>query len=142
MRRTTSRWLSLCTAVFFAVACGGGGGSSQRIANIPPGPPLPPAGVALDMTSEVSVSTSAGLTANGTEITTITVNVRDINGTGLNAQTISLSVTGTGNILTPSSGATNSMGQFIATLASTSAEQKMISASVKTSMPPIWVRLV
>lgn len=137
MRRTILRFLSLCTAVVVTAACGGSGGSSQRIANLPPGPPVPPAGVALDMTSEVSVSQSTGLTANGTETTTITVTVRDINGTGLNAQTVSLSVSGTGNILTPPSGATNSMGVFTATLATTSPEQKMISAIVNPGLGQI-----
>jgi adhesin/invasin len=140
MRRTTQRLLGLAVICSLAAACGGGG-SSSRVANIPPGPPLPPAGVPLDMTSTVGVTPLTTITANGTAIVTITVNVRDINGSGLNAQTVSLNVTGDGNILTPQSGATNASGIFIATLASTKAEMKTISAVVNPGIGQILLTI-
>jgi hypothetical protein len=136
MLKTTKRLLSLMIVCMTAAACGGGGGGST-VANLPATPPLPPAGVALDMTSTVEVNPINNLTANGTTTTLISITVRDINNTGLVGQTVSVNVSGNGNILTPSSGATNALGVFTATLASTTAETKIISAIVNPGLGQI-----
>ncbi|MDQ3262726.1 MAG: Ig-like domain-containing protein [Myxococcota bacterium] len=62
--------------------------------------------------------------------TTLTVTARDSAGNPLAGKPVSLSVSGTGNTLTSASGTTNASGVFTATLASTRAEAKTVSASV------------
>ncbi|MFN7132468.1 MAG: Ig-like domain-containing protein [Myxococcales bacterium] len=62
--------------------------------------------------------------------TTITVTVRDANDNVISGQAVSLAVSGTTNTLTPASGTTNGSGQFVATLSSTRAEGKTITATV------------
>jgi hypothetical protein len=66
----------------------------------------------------------------GSGSSTITVTARDGNNTIMTGASVSLSSSGTGNTLTPSSGTTNASGVFTSTLTSTVAEVKDVSASI------------
>ncbi len=72
----------------------------------------------------------ASVLANGVATTTLTVTARDASGNPIADKPVSLSVSGTGNTLTPGSGTTNASGVFTATFTSTRAEAKTVSASV------------
>jgi hypothetical protein len=66
----------------------------------------------------------------GSGSSTITVTARDGNNATMAGASVTLSSSGTGNTLTPSSGTTNSSGVFTSTLTSTVAEVKDVSASI------------
>ena len=83
--------------------------------------------------SSVSVTPSAGVTADGTDSATITVVVRDANGNPLPNQTVSLSATRTGNTITPNTGTTDANGTVTATITSIAAEMKTINVIVDPS---------
>lgn len=79
--------------------------------------------------AQSSVTANPGtVPADGVSQTTITVALRDANGNGIPNHAVSLSVTGTGNTLTPPGGNTNASGNFTATLASTVIETKTVTA--------------
>ncbi len=81
----------------------------------------------------VGISSSAQtVLADGTTAT-LSVKVTDANGNALTNQTVTLSSTGSGNTLTPSSGTTDDNGNFTATISSTKAEAKVITATVGTT---------
>ncbi|HVE81771.1 MAG TPA: Ig-like domain-containing protein, partial [Myxococcales bacterium] len=71
--------------------------------------------------------------ANGAEQATITVVVRDGSSELLPGQPVSLSVTGSANVLSPAGGTTDINGAFTATLSSTQAEVKTVTAQVGTA---------
>jgi protocatechuate 3,4-dioxygenase beta subunit len=73
------------------------------------------------------------VTANGTSTTSLTVTVRDAYGNPVAGQAVNLSATGTGNTLQPASGTTNASGVFTATLSSTKAETKTVTATFSGS---------
>ncbi len=90
--------------------------------------------------STVTVDRATGVVANGTDQSTITVTVRDAAGNALTGINVTLAVTGTGNtVSTPAP--TSASGVTTATLASTRAEVKTITASaggvVLTQMPTV-----
>ncbi len=70
--------------------------------------------------------------ANGTSPVALTVTLRDAQGNAVRGQAVSLSATGTGNTFTPPSGATNDGGVFVASLSSTGAGTKTITAAAGT----------
>jgi adhesin/invasin len=70
------------------------------------------------------------LTADGTSVTTLTVTVKDAGGNPLGGQDIQLAVSGTGNDLLPASGLSAPDGTFTATLSSTTAETKTVTATI------------
>ncbi|WP_224240316.1 beta strand repeat-containing protein [Hyalangium gracile] len=76
---------------------------------------------------EVSKTT---VTADGADSTTVKVTVRDTYDNGVSGQTVGLTASGSGNTLTPPSGSTGADGSFSATLTSTRAELKTISATL------------
>ena len=80
--------------------------------------------------STVTVTPSFGALADGTEVVTMTVTVRDAMSTPLAGQAVQWTASGSGNTLTPSSGTTDSSGEFEATLATTIAEAKTFVATV------------
>jgi adhesin/invasin len=79
--------------------------------------------------STVTVSPSGNVTADGAAFTTITVTLRDPNYNLISGQTVTLSVSGSSNIVStpPPTGAN---GQTTATLRSTKAQTKTVTASV------------
>lgn len=86
---------------------------------------------------EVSVSQStltatpaAIVASTGTSTATITITARDDHGNPIPGVTVSLSATGTGNVLTQPSGLTDASGVATGFLSSTHAEPKVISAVV------------
>ncbi|MCC6998013.1 MAG: Ig-like domain-containing protein [Deltaproteobacteria bacterium] len=90
--------------------------------------------------STVTVDRATGVVANGTEQSTVTVTVRDAAGNALTGVNVTLAVTGTGNtVSTPAP--TNASGVTTATLASTRAEVKTITATAGgvtlTQMPTV-----
>jgi hypothetical protein len=98
-------------------------------------------GVGITQTAAVTVTagapsaTTSTVAASPTSITvnagtsTITVTVKDANGNAVSGSSVVLSATGTGNTLTPPSGPTNASGVFTATLQSSVAEAKTVSAT-------------
>jgi hypothetical protein len=76
------------------------------------------------------VVTPTWVNSNGVALAHITVTVRDGSGVPYAGQAVSLTVTGSGNTLTPANGSTNSAGTFSAQLSSTVAESKTITATI------------
>jgi hypothetical protein len=87
--------------------------------------------------SKVEVSRTTGVVANGEDSVTITVKVVKSDGAALAGRTVRLTVTGQGNTVTPASGQTNPDGVLTATLVSTSAGSKQVSASVDATGGPV-----
>jgi hypothetical protein len=81
------------------------------------------------VTSSLDVSKNTVL-ADGADFTTVTVTVRDRFNNPVPGQTVNVAATGSDNTLTPSGGATGANGLFTATLTSTRAEGKTVSATV------------
>jgi hypothetical protein len=81
----------------------------------------------------ISASPEGGLLADGSHPSTITVTARDTYANGLSGVTVAVSATGTGNTILPPSSTTDASGVTTATLASTKAESKTVSATVNGS---------
>lgn len=79
------------------------------------------------------VASPTSLTADGTSASTLTITVLDPQGNPISGDSVTLSALGTGNTLTPTSGTTNSSGVLTATLASTVAQSKAVTAQISTS---------
>jgi hypothetical protein len=80
-------------------------------------------------------STDSTLVANPTSLmvggsSTLTVTAKDAFGNAIAGQSVSLAATGTANTLTPASGTTNASGVFTASLSSTKAEAKQVTATL------------
>lgn len=67
-------------------------------------------------------------------MTTLTLTVRDVAGNALSSRMVSWSVSGGGNVLTPSGPATGGNGVVTATLSSSVAETKTVTATIGTVM--------
>lgn len=89
---------------------------------VPPGPSA--------SLSTVVANPTTNLFANGTDVSNITVTVVDAASRPLSNQSVSLSATGTSNTLTPATGTTNASGVFTATLSTTDAGAKLITAVI------------
>jgi hypothetical protein len=76
--------------------------------------------------------------ADGTAISTITVTVRDVNGNPVAGQAVALAATGSNNTLVQP-GVTDPFGVATGTIASTSAEQKTITATVNPGASQVVV---
>ncbi|HEX9580962.1 MAG TPA: Ig-like domain-containing protein [Gemmatimonadales bacterium] len=68
--------------------------------------------------------------SSGASSTTITVTVRDSAGSTISGATVVLAATGSGNAITQPAGPTDLQGQAQGTLSSTTAETKVVSATV------------
>jgi hypothetical protein len=88
--------------------------------------------VPLDPAGSTVTAAPATVAADGTSLATITVLVLDTSGVAVPGATVAISVSGSGNTLTPP-GLTDATGTATATLASTIAGTKTIAASV---VPP------
>lgn len=75
------------------------------------------------------VAVPHSLEANGIDTTTIKFHVANAYNIALAAVPVTLAISGTNNMLAPSSGNTDSKGDFFATLSSTTAETKVISGT-------------
>ncbi len=80
--------------------------------------------------SSIAAVPSSGVVANGIEQAAITVVVRDANGNGVPGQTVQIAASGTGNTVMQPAGATDASGTASASLASTVAETKTLTATV------------
>ena len=80
--------------------------------------------------STISVDFDFGTLANGTDVVTVTVTVRDTANRPVAGQTVSLAATGQGNTLTQPAATTDVNGEATGTLATTVAEIKTLSAIV------------
>ncbi len=96
--------------------------------------PLPPPGKTPPdaARSSVEVSRSMGILANGEDAVTVTVTVRNADGTPLPEARVRLEVSGEGNVLTPASGKADTQGLLTATLVSTGTGMKRVTALVDT----------
>ncbi|HEX6811191.1 MAG TPA: Ig-like domain-containing protein, partial [Planctomycetota bacterium] len=81
---------------------------------------------------------AAGVIADGTTLSTITVTVRDINGNPVAGQAVQLVATGSNNTLVQPS-VTNASGVATGTIASTTAETKTITATVNPGASQVLV---
>jgi adhesin/invasin len=81
------------------------------------------------LTSSLDVSKNS-VVADGTDFTTVTVTVKDRFGNPVPGQTVTVAATGSNNVLNPNGGSTGANGLFTATLSSTRAEAKTVSATV------------
>ena len=142
-----SNWASVATGLFHACGlrtdgslwCWGSGTSGQLGDGGPnrasPTPVLDPATapaptrVASALQSSISVSRTA-LPADGTSTTSISVLVKDAGGAAVANQPVTLTVDGVANALTVSSAVTDGAGALVATLSSTAAQAKTITAAV------------
>ncbi len=86
------------------------------------------AGPPAQATSTVTVTPSSGLTANGSDEAIISVNARDSLGNPAAGWAVTILVSGTGNTLQPATGTTDATGAFTATLTSTHAQTKLVTA--------------
>jgi autotransporter-associated beta strand protein len=80
--------------------------------------------------STAVASPNTGLVADGVATSTITVTAKDGSGSPLSGKTVTLSATGSGNVLTQPGSATDVNGQTTATLSSTVAETKTLTVTV------------
>jgi hypothetical protein len=81
--------------------------------------------------SQSTVTASSPITASaGSSQSTITVTAMDANGNVISGATVVLGATGSNNTVTGSGGSTNSSGVLTATLSSTTAESKTVSATI------------
>ncbi|MBN1204876.1 MAG: lamin tail domain-containing protein [Myxococcaceae bacterium] len=113
------------SALFFGLLLGCGGGSPQ------PPPPSPPQAPPDASRSSVSVNRGVGVRADGQDRVAITVTVRDATGKALSGQTVSVVVSGEGNTVTQPEGTTDASGVAIASVVSTEAGLKLVTASVE-----------
>ena len=79
--------------------------------------------------STASASPTSGLIANGTDISTVTVTVRDVNGNPIAGQLVQLSSSGSNNTFVQP-GATDASGVASGTIASIRAETKTLTATI------------
>lgn len=77
-----------------------------------------------------SLSATSPLLANGSETSNITLTLRDATGQLLSGYLVRLAASGTGNQFTMADSLTNSSGQVTATLTSTAAGSKIITARI------------
>lgn len=130
-RKTVFRFYGLVAIAGLTLGCGSSGGSSALVPGANnPGSGNPTVGTPVDSRSTLSVSPTSGLTADGNSRANVSVTVRDINGIALSGQAVVLNATGSSNVFSPASGATNNAGVFTATLSSTFAETKTVSATI------------
>lgn len=83
--------------------------------------------------SMAEATPAAGVVADGTALSTVTVTVRDINGNGVPGQTVAIASDGTNNTVVQPAGPTDIDGRALATLATTTAELKTITATIDPS---------
>jgi hypothetical protein len=79
-------------------------------------------------------ATPASVTADGTATATLLVTLRDMNANPVAGQTVNLSASGSANTVTPPTGVTGADGTFSATLASTKAELKTVTATAGATL--------
>jgi hypothetical protein len=94
----------------------------------PPSPPDP-------AQSDVTVDRPTGAVADGQDRVTITVTVKNAQGQPVSGQTVTLAVSGRDNTLSPV-GPTDASGVATATLSTTAAETKTITASIAEGTIP------
>ncbi len=115
------RWWLTFAALLLGVGCGSGTPPTPN----PPGKDVPDAAL-----SKVEVNRTANVTADGKDSVTITVTVVKADGKALADRTVTLAVAGEGNTLSPSTGKTDAQGVMTASLVSTVAGSKQVTASV------------
>ncbi|WP_044889642.1 lamin tail domain-containing protein [Myxococcus hansupus] len=105
-----------------SLACGGGDSK-------PPGPQPQPG---LDATrSSVEVSRTSRVIADGQDVVTVTVTARREDGSPVEGASVRVEVSGEGNTVTQPTGRTNGQGVAVASVMSTRAEEKTVSATVE-----------
>ncbi|EPX58830.1 hypothetical protein D187_003545 [Cystobacter fuscus DSM 2262] len=103
-----------------------------------PNPPPPPVREMPDAErSSVEVNPARGVRANGQDTVEIRVTVRTADGTPLEGRAVTVEASGEGNTLGQPSGPTDAQGVAVATLASTSAGTKTVTATVDAEGGPV-----
>ena len=85
-------------------------------------------------TSSVAANPASIVPSNGQSFSTITVTVRDAAGSTITGATVTLSASGTGNLVTQPTDTTNALGQTSGAISSNVAEDKVITATVNGSV--------
>jgi len=80
--------------------------------------------------STVVATPSADVVADGATLSTITITVVDTHGNPISGKTVQLAATGTGNTVVQPAAVTDAAGETTGTLASTVAEDKVVTATV------------
>jgi hypothetical protein len=112
------------SAVFLGLSLGCGGGGSK--------PPPTSSPVAPDASrSSVAVDRATGVRADGADRVTVTVTVRDASGKPLSGKTVLVEVPGEGITVTQPAGATSANGVVTASVSSTQAGVRQVTASVE-----------
>ena len=106
-----------------AEAAGGAANESVRF-DVIAGDPDPGMSTLVAMPASVAVGA----------MTTLTLTVRDVAGNALSGRMVAWSVSGTGNVLTPSGPQTGGNGVLTATLTSSVAEMKAVTATIDAVM--------
>jgi hypothetical protein len=90
--------------------------------------PLSPAAIPSATTSQITATSP--VVADGISTSTITVTVRDASGNPISGKNVTIAATGSGNTITQPSSPTDASGQTTASIKSTKAETKTITATV------------
>jgi hypothetical protein len=85
----------------------------------------------------VSVDRASQVRADGEDRVSITVTVKQANGTPLPGRTVRVAVSGEGNTVTQPAGTTNASGVATASVVSTGVGSKQVTASVETADGPV-----
>jgi adhesin/invasin len=80
--------------------------------------------------SSCSAAPTTGVVADGLQVSTLTVVVRDVNSNPVAGRTVEFAVSGSANTLTQPVATTDSSGVASGTIASTAAETKMVTATI------------
>jgi hypothetical protein len=105
----------------FALGCGGGS---------TPQPPPPPKPLPDASRSVVEVSRATGVLADGEDRVDITVSLRQADGSPLEGRTVRVEVSGEGNTVTQPANKTDALGRATASVVSTRAGTKRVTAAV------------
>ena len=89
--------------------------------------------------STVTVDMTSGVVANGTNVVTVTIVVRDAFYRPVAGQTVQLAVTGSYNTVTQPAAVTDAFGVAVGTVASITAESKTITATVDPAASPLQI---
>ncbi len=87
--------------------------------------------------SSATASPATGVVADGVDLSTITVTVRDANSNVVSGQTVQIASNGSNNTLVQPGGPTDGAGQATATIATTTAEVKTITVTVNPGGTPV-----
>ena len=91
---------------------------------------VPPSSIIAAGLSSVQLSETSGLRADGLQVCTVSIVVRDLSGNAVPGQNVSFTASGPGNTLTQPAGVTDGTGSISGSFVSTSMGSKTVSVTV------------